>query len=179
MNRSPVVTQSYSDLWASCYAPRPRGHFGIARSVRLFVPWRSCLSHRHAGYLQLSYCRPPEMCAPRTRPRTDVYPPRFLDHMNCHRRGGAYRLVAPGAIPCLHTCLCLPSCPLSKTYCRLSACRWECTAGPTESTCKYSLDATVDSRTAQTFLHRPITGKLWIDMTYIQARKISTSWLKI
>ena len=51
------------------------GHFGIARSVRLFVPLRSCLGYRHAGCLQLSHRRPPEMCGLRTRPLTDVDPP--------------------------------------------------------------------------------------------------------
>jgi len=61
------------------YASRPRGHTGIVRSVRLSVPWRSCLGYRHAGCLQLSHRRPPEMCGLRTRPRTDVDPPRFLD----------------------------------------------------------------------------------------------------
>jgi len=73
--------------------PHARG-FGIARSVRRSVPWRSCL--------QLSHRRSPEMCGVlRTRPRTDVDPSRFLPPSNCHRRGGAYRLAAPGAIPCL------------------------------------------------------------------------------
>ena len=43
-------------------SPRPRGHFGIARSVRLSVPWRSCLGYTHAGCLQLSHRRSPEMC---------------------------------------------------------------------------------------------------------------------
>ena len=55
------------------------GHFGIARSVRLSVPWRSCLGYRHAGCLQLSHRRPPEMCGLWIRPRTDVDLPRFLD----------------------------------------------------------------------------------------------------
>jgi len=73
--------------------PRPRGHFGIARSVRLSVPWRICLGYRHAGCLQLSHRRPPQMCGLRTRPRTDVDPPRFLDRTAI---GGAYRLAAPG-----------------------------------------------------------------------------------
>jgi len=63
------------------------GHLGIARSVRLSVPWRSCLGYRHAGCLQLSHRRPPEMCRLRTRPRTDA---RFLDPS-----AGAYRLAAP------------------------------------------------------------------------------------
>ena len=75
-------------------------NFGIARSVRLSVPWRSCLGYRHAGCLQLSHRRPPDMCGLRTRPRTDADPPRFLPPSNCHRRGDAYRLAAPGAIPC-------------------------------------------------------------------------------
>ena len=61
------------------HAPRPMGHFGIARFVRLAVPWRSCVSYRHAGCLQRSHRRPPEMCGLRTRPRTDVDPLRFLD----------------------------------------------------------------------------------------------------
>ena len=78
---------------------RPRGHFGIARSVRLPVPWRSCLCYRHAGCLQLSHRPPPEMCGLRTRPGTDVDPPRFLPPSNCHRRG-SYRLTAPGAMSC-------------------------------------------------------------------------------
>ena len=70
----------------------------LARSVRLSVPWRSCLGYRHAGCLQLSHRRPPGMCGLRTRPRTDVDPPRFLPPSNRHRRG-AYRLAAHGAIP--------------------------------------------------------------------------------
>ena len=60
------------------YALRRGGHFGIARSVCLSVTWRSCLGYRHAGCLQLSHRRPPEMGGLRTRPRTDVDPPRFL-----------------------------------------------------------------------------------------------------
>jgi len=58
--------------------PPYSGHSGIAQSVRLTVPWRSCLGYTHAGCLQLSY-------------RRDF----------CHRRTArAYRLAAPGAIPC-------------------------------------------------------------------------------
>jgi len=68
--------------------PRSRGHFGIARSVRLSVPWRSCLGYRHADCLQRSHRRQPEMCGLRTRLRTDVDPPRFLPPSNCHRREG-------------------------------------------------------------------------------------------
>jgi len=83
----------------SVIMPRPGGeHFGIARSVRLSVTWRSCLGYRHAGCLQLSRRRAPEMCGLRTRPRTDVDPPRFLDR-TAIGGGGAYRLAAPGAIP--------------------------------------------------------------------------------
>ena len=57
--------------------PRPRGG-AFWNSVIVSVPWRSCLGYRHAGCLQLSQCRPPEMCGLWTRPRTDVDPPRFL-----------------------------------------------------------------------------------------------------
>ena len=39
-------------------------------------PWRSCLGYRHAGCLQLSHRQPPEMCGLKTRPPTDVDPPR-------------------------------------------------------------------------------------------------------
>jgi len=56
-------------------------------SVCLSVPWRSCLGCRHAGCLQLSHRRPLEMCGLRTRPRTDVDPPRFLPPSNCRRQG--------------------------------------------------------------------------------------------
>jgi len=84
-------------LWF--YAPALGRHSGTGRSVRLSVPWRGCLGYRHAGGLQLSHRRPPEMCGLWTRPRTDVDPPLFLPPSNCHRRG-AYRLAARGAIPC-------------------------------------------------------------------------------
>jgi len=57
----------------------PGGHFGLSRSVRLSVPWRSCLGYRHADCLQLSHRRPPWMCGLRTCPQTDVDPSRFLD----------------------------------------------------------------------------------------------------
>ena len=59
--------------------PHPRGHFRIARSVCLSVPWCSCLGCRHAGCLQLSNRLPPKMCRLRTRPRTDINLLRFLD----------------------------------------------------------------------------------------------------
>jgi len=67
----------------------------VCLSVCLY-PRRSCLGCRHAGCLQLSHRRPPAMCVPRTRPQTDVDPPRL-----CHRRtaisgAGAYRLAASG-----------------------------------------------------------------------------------
>ena len=88
---------AFHSVVCSYYAPRRRGHFGIARSVRLSVPWRSCLDYRLAGCLQLSHRRPPETCGLRIRPRTDVDPPRFLDPWTdadgliggeriCHRR---------------------------------------------------------------------------------------------
>ena len=73
--------------------PRPiRGHFGIARSVRLSVIWRICLCYRHAGCLQLSHHRLPEMCGLWTRPRTDVDPPRFMDRTAI---GGGGHIVSP------------------------------------------------------------------------------------
>jgi len=65
---------------------RPRGAFWIARSVRLPVPWRSCLGYRHAGCLQLSHRRPSEMYGLRTRPRMDLDPPQFLDRTAIVRR---------------------------------------------------------------------------------------------
>ena len=67
------------------------GHFGIARSVCLSVPWRSCLGYRHAGCLQLSHRRPPEMCGLWTRPRTDA-----IFGSNCHLRGGHIVSPPPG-----------------------------------------------------------------------------------
>jgi len=77
-------------VFITLLCPRPRGNFGIARSFRLSVLWRSCLGYRHAGCLQFSHRRPPEMWGLRTRPRTDVDPPQFLPPSNCHR------LDAPG-----------------------------------------------------------------------------------
>ena len=71
-------------------------------SVRLSIPWRSCLGYRHAGCLQLSHRRPPEMCGLRTRPRTDVDPPRFLPPSNFHLRG---HIVSPP--PGRHLLCCL------------------------------------------------------------------------
>ena len=58
------------------YAPRPKEAYRnstIHPSVS--VPWCSCLGYRHAGCLQLSHRRSPEMCGL----RMDVDPPRFLD----------------------------------------------------------------------------------------------------
>jgi len=96
----PAGCNVYRKAGRACFAilcPRPRGYFGIARSVRLSVLWHSCLRYRHAGCLQLSHRRPPEKCGLRTRPRTDVDLPRFLDLWTdadgmiggetiCHRR---------------------------------------------------------------------------------------------
>jgi len=58
-----------------------RGAFwnsAIRRSVCLSHGATARLGYRHAGCLQLSHHRPPEMCGLRTRPRTDVDPPRFV-----------------------------------------------------------------------------------------------------
>ena len=51
----------------------------MTRSVRLSVPWRRCLVHRHAGCLKLSHRRPPEMCWLQTSSQTDEDLPLFLD----------------------------------------------------------------------------------------------------
>jgi len=43
----------------------PQSRFSVVlspRSVRLSVPWRSCLGNRNAGCLQLSHRRPTDMC---------------------------------------------------------------------------------------------------------------------
>ena len=61
-----------------------RGHFGIAQSIRLSVPWCSCLGYRHAGCLQLSHRQPPKVCRLTTHPRMNVDPPRFLPVSNGH-----------------------------------------------------------------------------------------------
>jgi len=71
------VKVSFRRLGLGYYAPALGAHFGIARSVRLSVPWRRCLIYRHAGCLQLSHRRPPEMCGLRNRRSAG----------NCHRRG--------------------------------------------------------------------------------------------
>ena len=55
----------------------------------------AALGYRHAGCLQLIHRRPPEVCRLRTRPRTDVDPPRLE-----LPSAGAYRLAAPGAVTC-------------------------------------------------------------------------------
>jgi len=75
--------------------PYGRGQWAILRSVCQSVPWCSCLGYRHAGCLQLSHRRPPEMCGLRTRLRTDVDPPRCLPPSNCRRRGGGHIIAPP------------------------------------------------------------------------------------
>jgi len=83
-----VVLDWILELYKVITPSRPRGHFGIARSVRLFV--------------RQSVPRPPEICGLRNRPRTDVDQSRFLigDETILHRRTaigkGAYRLAPPG-----------------------------------------------------------------------------------
>ena len=85
-----------------------RGRFGVL-PVCLSVPWRSCLGYRHAGCLQLSHRLPPEMRGLRTRPRTDVDPPRFLDRtaigggISSRRRRGRY-LVPPRTFLSVRLC---------------------------------------------------------------------------
>jgi len=112
----------YRQLALLCLPPY-WGHFGIARSVRLSVPWRSCLGRRHAGCMQLSHHRPPEMCGLRTRPWTDVDPPRFCIRgrtqmarlaaklyatVELPSGEGAYRLAARGATPRTRHCADAP-----------------------------------------------------------------------
>jgi len=125
------------------YVPALGWHFGIVRSVRLSVPWRSRLDYRNAGCLQLSYRRPPEMCGLRTRPRTDVDPPRFLPPTNCHRRR---HIVSPPprAIPCWKYFVALV-CSYSIILCRLTV---YCDESVCLSVC-LSLSACMSSRFSQ------------------------------
>jgi len=43
---------SPTPFWKLAHTAYYATHFGIARSVRLSVPWRSCLGYRHAGCRQ-------------------------------------------------------------------------------------------------------------------------------
>jgi len=106
------------------YAPRHRGRAlpppppqggGIKRyrdppdclTVRMSVscPRRAAASgYRHAGCLQLSHRRPPEMCGLRTRPRTDVDPPRVE-----LPSAGEYRLAAAPPGGAIVRCLVIPA----------------------------------------------------------------------
>ena len=76
----------------------PMGAFWNS-TIRPSVSWCSCLGYRHAGCLQLSHRRP--LCGLRTRPRTDVDPPRLLPPSNWHRRRGHIVSPSAGAIPCI------------------------------------------------------------------------------
>ena len=71
-------------------------------AIRPSVPRRSCLGYRHAGCLQLSHRRPPEICGLRTRPRTDVDPPRFSD-LTAIGGGGHIVSPPPGRYPVFST----------------------------------------------------------------------------
>ena len=85
--------------------PQPyRGDSAIRSSVCLPVGLShgaAALGYRHAGCLQLSHRRPPEMYGLRTRPRTDTDPPRVEQSST-----RAYRLAAPAAgndnLLCIH-----------------------------------------------------------------------------
>jgi len=81
-----TTTESQTTFAGVIMPPALGGHFGIARSIHLSVPWCSCLGYRHAGCLQLSYRRQPEMCGLQTRPWTDVDPLRLFG-LNCHQQG--------------------------------------------------------------------------------------------
>jgi len=85
--------------------PRPRRallNSMIRPSVCLSISRRSCLAYRHAGCLQLSHRRPPDMCQMRTRPRTDVDPPRFLDRTAIGGRGISSRRPRADTLFCWH-----------------------------------------------------------------------------
>jgi len=56
----------------------------VCLPIHLSVPWLSCLGCRHAGCLQLSLCRPPEMC--RLNPSTDGRRSAMISASNCHQR---------------------------------------------------------------------------------------------
>ena len=95
------ITSSCCGFVVRLIMPRHQGgQFGIARSVRLSVPWRSCLGYRYAGCLQLSYRRPPEMCG--LRPSADGRRSAaiFATVELPSAAAGAYRLADPGAILC-------------------------------------------------------------------------------
>jgi len=91
-----------NSIVAGFSCPRPRGALSdtvISPFVCLSHGAAACLGYRHAGCLQLSHRRSPEMCKLWTRPQTEVDPPRFLDPwwpdwrrndmppLNCHQRG--------------------------------------------------------------------------------------------
>ena len=88
-----------SHLSQHYYASALGGHFATARSVRLSVPWRSCLGYRHAGCLQLSHR--PTRDVRTADPSADGRRSAAVYGSNCYRRGeGGYRLAAAGATPC-------------------------------------------------------------------------------
>ena len=92
---APTADRIAVSAWARFVMPPAVAEHSA--SVRMSVPWRSCLGYGHAGCPQRCHRRPPAMCGLRTRPRTDVDPPRFLPPSNCHRRG-AYRLAVPATL---------------------------------------------------------------------------------
>jgi len=68
------------------HGPRSSGAFCNSAIRPCVCPMAQLPSYKHAGCLQFSHRRPPEMCGLRTRPRTDVDPPRFLDPWTGGRR---------------------------------------------------------------------------------------------
>jgi len=113
----PLVYGQKSDF----LCPRPiGGNFGIARSVLLSFPWRSCLGYRHTGCLQLSHHQPPDMCGLRTRPR---------DFWIELPSAGAYRnrLTATGqlVILAIFQVVTNPSNTIHTLY-LLKYCQWSC-----------------------------------------------------
>jgi len=75
-----VMSPPQGLFWNSAICPP------VCPSVCLSVPWRCCSDYRHAGCLQLSHRRPPEMDGRRSAATFGS---------NCHRRR-AYRLAARG-----------------------------------------------------------------------------------
>jgi len=84
-----------------------RRHLAIPWSIHLFfvhlsVPWHSCLGYRHAGCLQLSHHRSPEMWT--LDPSVDMDHLTWIQHCFCHRRtaiSGGILSRCPRAIPWL------------------------------------------------------------------------------
>ena len=91
-----LITSSSSVLAAASHNVRSKPGSVLQCTRIIMLPLKRyrdpsvCLSHGAAA-------QPPEMCGLRTRPRTDVDPPRFLPPSNCHRRRGGISSRRPRA----------------------------------------------------------------------------------